>query len=265
VVLVDDEAPIRSAVSRLLAFEPVQLVITATGCEALERMAQSDTAVMLADYHLGDMDGVELLRQAREISPDTSRILFSGHVDVELIRAAVNAGEVYRFIAKPWNDDELVMAVRHGVERWHLMRRNRELHREAEIQNRRLSRFAEELEAQVASRTAELELRNIALSFSQEVLDRLPVAVVGLDPQGQVALVNTLAHGLWPDLVPGDSRVTDLPEPLREWFATGAPAPAGVCLFDSPLGGFRCEAIVLDVRGVVLVAVPDMPMVEDIP
>ncbi len=262
VVLVDDEPPILHAVMRLLDAEPVDLVPVGSGAAALERLAAADTAVMLADYHLDDMDGVDLLRRARELSPDTSRILFSGDVDIELIRAAVNAGEVYRFIAKPWDDDELVMAVRHGVERWHLLRRNRELNRETQEQNRRLSRFADELEEQVAARTEALELRNRALSLSQEVLDRLPVVAIGLAPDGCVALVNAMAQRLFPELVPGDCHSDVLPERLRAWLTSATGVPSRECIYDGALGRWRFEALDLGERGMVLTAVPLPPPAE---
>jgi FixJ family two-component response regulator len=254
-VLVDDEAPVRHAVERLMAFEPVELVSAGTGAEALARLAEDLTAVMITDYHLDDLDGVELLRRAREISPDTSRILFSGHVDVELIRSAVNAGEVYRFIAKPWNDDELIMAVRHGIERWQLMRRNRELLRETAEQNRRLSNFADELEEQVQTRTEALALRNRALSLSQDVLDRLPVAVIGIAPDGAVALINELGRRIFPDLAPGDRADRVLPLPVRAWLHTPMMDPHP-CDLDSAFGRLRYEHLDLGERGVVVTAMP---------
>lgn len=262
VVFVDDEAPILHAVQRLLAFESIDLVSVTTGAAALEQLMVAETAVILADYHLDDMDGVDLLRRARELRPDTSRILFSGHVDIELIRVAVNTGEVYRFIAKPWSDDELVMAVRHGIERWHLMCRNRALHRETQEQNSRLSRFADDLEAQVATRTEALELRNRALSLSQEVLDRLPVVALGLDPQGGIALVNAMCQRLFPELIPGESRRAALPELVRTWLTPSGRVPAKPCVYTGPYGRLQFEAIDLGDRGMVLTAVPLPPVGE---
>jgi FixJ family two-component response regulator len=262
VVIVDDEVPILHAVGRLMAFESFALVSATTGAEALARLAENDTAVLLADYHLDDMDGVDLLRQVRKISPDTSRILFSGDIDVELLRGAVNAGEVYRFIAKPWNDDELLMAVRHGIERWQLVRRNRALHHETEEQNRRLSRFADELEVTVAARTEDLELRNRALSLSQEALDHLPVVVLGLAPDGCVAMLNALGRRLFPELIPGDSRIEHLPNELRVWLACTHGVPATTCHLTGPFGRVCFEAMDLGERGLVLTALPLPPPAE---
>jgi hypothetical protein len=202
--------------------------------------------------------GVDLLRKAREITPDTSRILFSGHIDVELLRTAVNSGEVYRFITKPWNDDELVHAVRQGVERWQLLRRNRFLNEQAEQQNLQLKRFNVELEQMVSERTEALELRNRALSLSQEVLDGLPVAVVGIAPDGQIALANNLARQLFPDLMPGEHPPVTSTMPLWEW-SKHALVNGDPVMVDGTLGPMRLEVIALGERGVVMTVIPLHP------
>lgn len=257
VLIVDDEPPILRSVARLLAFEPWQVVTAGSGDEALARLAEGETAVILSDYRMAGMLGVELLREARRLSPDTSRILFSGHVDVELIRTAVNAGEVYRFLGKPWNDDELRQAIRQGVERWHLLRANRDLSARTEEQNRQLRRFNAELEEMVRERTTALELRNRALTLSQEVLDGLPVAVVGIAPDGQVALANTLARRLFPALLPGEPVATSLPMPGWEWSHTAL--ASGGRVVEGVLGPMRVEVMALGERGVVMTVIPLLP------
>jgi DNA-binding NarL/FixJ family response regulator len=258
ILIVDDEPPILSSLARLLAFEPWCVVTAGSGDEALARLAEGDTAVILSDYHLGDMDGTRLLNLARERCPDTSRILFSGHIDIDLIRSAVNAGEVYRFVVKPWNDHELVQAVRHGIERWQLVRRNRLLNAQAEEQNRQLKRFNAELEAMVAERTADLELRNRALALSQEVLDGLPVAVIGLDPGCQLALANSMARRIFPRLQPGESALDGLPSPFWDWVQT-QPQPGASLVLRSAYGPMRFEVMDLGGRGMVLTAIPLIP------
>lgn len=257
VLIVDDEPPILSSVARLLAFEPWQVVTASSGEEALARLAENETAVILSDYRMAGMLGVELLREARRLSPDTSRILFSGHVDVELIRTAVNAGEVYRFLGKPWNDDELRQAIRQGVERWHLLRANRDLSARTEQQNGQLRHFNSELEEMVRDRTAALEFRNRALTLSQEVLDGLPVAVVGIAPDGQVALANTLARRLFPALVPGELASASIPLPGCEWSHTALASGGRVVV--GALGPMRIEVMALGERGVVMTAIPLHP------
>ncbi len=255
VLLVDDEPPILRSLTRLLAFEAYELASAANAADALRLLRADDTAVILSDYDLGGVGGVELLREARAITPDTSRILFSGHIDIELLRRAVNGGEVYRFVTKPWNDDELLQAVRQGVERWQLLKRNRALGQQAEDQNRQLKRFNAELEQMVSERTTALELRNRALSLSQEVLDGLPVAVVGIAPDGQVALANDLARRLFPDLMPGEAPPASATASLWEWSRAALASGSGLVV-DGSLGPMRIEVMALGERGVVMTVIP---------
>lgn len=247
ILVVDDELPILASLRRLLAFEPYEVLTTEVGARALEVLAAGNIAVVLSDQHMPGMEGVELLRRARELAPDTSRILFSGHIDIDLLRAAVNGGEVYRFVTKPWENDEVLAAVRQGVERWQLLRQNRTLREQTETQNDQLRRFNRSLEELVAARTvdldrrtSDLDLRNRALVLSQDVLDRLPVAVLGLDPQGIVALANRLALVAFPGCEPGERPV--LPAPLRALLATsGAGGAVAARTMTTPLGELRCE------------------------
>lgn len=254
ILLVDDEPPILRSLTRLLAFESYDLVTAPSAEVALTMLSQAETAVVLTDYDLGGIGGVDLLRQARERCPDASRILFSGHIDLELLRRAVNGGEVYRFITKPWNDDELLQAVRQGVERWQLLRNNRMLAYQAEEKNQQLKRFNVELENRVSERTTALELRNRALSLSQEVLDGLPVAVIGIAPDGQVALANALARRMFPDLMPGEMPVIGTHSPLWEW-SREALISGSQLVVDGSLGPLRVEVMALGERGVVMTVI----------
>ncbi len=254
ILLVDDEPPILRSLTRLLAFESYDLVTAPSAEVALTMLSQAETAVVLTDYDLGGIGGVDLLRQARERCPDASRILFSGHIDLELLRRAVNGGEVYRFITKPWNDDELLQAVRQGVERWQLLRNNRMLAHQAEEKNQQLKRFNVELENRVSERTTALELRNRALSLSQEVLDGLPVAVIGIAPDGQVALANALARRMFPDLMPGEMPVIGTHSPLWEW-SREALISGSQLVVDGSLGPLRVEVMALGERGVVMTVI----------
>ncbi len=255
ILMVDDEQPILRSLTRLFAFEPYELATASNAADALALLRGAESAVILSDYDLGGVGGVELLREARQITPDTSRILFSGHIDIDLLRQAVNGGEVYRFVTKPWNDDELLQAVRQGVERWQLLRHNRLLAERAEEQNRQLKRFNAELEHMVSERTAALELRNRALSLSQEVLDGLPVAVVGIAPDGQVALANDLARRLFPDLLPGEAPPPSAAAPLWEWSREALVSGNGLVVNGS-LGPMRIEVMALGERGVVMTVIP---------
>jgi response regulator RpfG family c-di-GMP phosphodiesterase len=261
IVVVDDEAPILSSVRRALTFEPWQVLTCADGEQALEILRTREAAVLLSDQHMPRLDGVDLLRRARELSPDTTRVLFSGHIDLDLLRSAVNGGEVYRFITKPWDNDTLVTVIRHSIDRWHLVRQNRRLRDQAERQNRDLLRLNAALESLIQRRDQDLDRRGQALELSQDVLDRLPVAVVGLDPQLTVALINRLASVAFPTLVPGEG----LPAGCEALAACARARLAGVDdgdgVISSAIGPLRLDAVTLTdrsrCRGVVLTGIPD--------
>ncbi len=252
IVIVDDEKPIQRSVKRLLAFESYDIICCNNAEEAMSAVEQYLPAVIVSDQHMPGMQGVDLLRKVREISPNTSRILFSGHIDVELLRQAVNGGEVYRFITKPWNDEELVMAVRLGVERSQLLAENERLHQKSIQQNQQLQKFNANLEAMVEQRSNALELRNSALQLNQDVLDHLPVIVVGIDPSGQIVLANALAREIFNDIILGDPANACLPEDLCQW-ALGSTELGQQFNFNTKTSPITFELVALDQRGLVIV------------
>lgn len=236
ILLVDDEAPIRSSLRRLFFLEDYH-ILTADGAEeALALIKKNTVHVIVSDQEMPGMQGVELLRAVRDSSPHTSRILFSGHVDIELLRQAVNGGEVYRFITKPWNDSELRLAVRHAAERSQLLMHNQSLQQE---------------------RSEALELRNQALLLNQDLLDHLPVLVIGIDPNGLVVVANELARRVFPELVPGLAIDESLPEELFHWLEKvkkHKETAAQAFHFEYKQQLLQLEAVSLDERGLIISA-----------
>ena len=254
VLLVDDEPPIVHAVVRLLAFEPVEVVTAGSGDEALQVLRERAVAVILTDQHMPGMRGVELLRQARELAPEASRILFSGHIDVELLRAAVNGGEVYRFVAKPWDDDELIHAIRQGVERWELLARSRVLATEARAR----------ADAVLAAGSAALDAHGSAAEAALALLDAMPIAALAIDAGGAISLLNMFARTAFPACLPGHPVSGAMSDDLVVWLMAGG---GGERTFTTALGPLRCESLDLGSRGVALLGVPvsNYPEVSDLP
>ena len=254
IILVDDEEPILRSLKRLLAFEPYELVTCNNADEALQAVNQAAPAVIVSDQHMPGMQGVDLLRAVRDQCPNCSRILFSGHIDVELLRQAVNNGEVYRFITKPWNDDELLLAIRLGVERWQLRSENDNLHQQSMKQNEQLQTFNASLEAMVTERTQALQMRNNALLLNQEILDHLPIVVIGIDPDDQIVLCNALARELFVYIILGDPAGAGLPAAVHEWLQN-ANRPEQ-CVLKTERLHLMFEIASLDERGFVIVGHP---------
>lgn len=127
ILIVDDEPHVISALMRGLDEEPYQITGAGGGKEALQLMAQRSYKVVISDERMPGMDGAEFLALVKELYPETVRIMLTGHASVESTMKAVNRGEIYRFFTKPWNDHELIMALRSAIEKFDLEAERRRL------------------------------------------------------------------------------------------------------------------------------------------
>jgi two-component system response regulator HupR/HoxA len=136
-LLVDDEKPILETLALTLIDEG-RILTARNGAEALDVLEREDVSLILTDQRMPEMNGVELLERARKIRPDSIRILLTGYADVEALADAINRGEVYRYLHKPWEPNELRLTVRRALEAYALARQNRELTRQIEEVNSKL-------------------------------------------------------------------------------------------------------------------------------
>ena len=114
ILCVDDEERILNALRSFLRTD--HDVVTATsGDQALEALKGGEFDVIVSDQRMPKMLGVELLRRARELSPDTVRLLLTGYSDLASIVGSINEGEIYRFVSKPWDTQELARIVQESV------------------------------------------------------------------------------------------------------------------------------------------------------
>ncbi|MFN3561534.1 MAG: response regulator [Chloroherpetonaceae bacterium] len=115
ILLVDDEPLILSSMRDLLEVDYV--VHTAeSGQKALEILSKNPIKVLISDERMPQMRGHQLLKRARQISPNTIRILLTGYADLESVMNSVNAGEIFRYLNKPCRNDALLNVVRLGVQ-----------------------------------------------------------------------------------------------------------------------------------------------------
>jgi len=105
-LFVDDEERILRSLRMLFAAN-YRVLVTTDGREALEILKREKVHALISDQRMPVMAGVDLLRQAREIAPNTMRLLLTGYSDIEAIIGSINDGEVFRYISKPWNADEI--------------------------------------------------------------------------------------------------------------------------------------------------------------
>ncbi len=127
VVILDDELEILDVCGRLFEDEPFAFLATSDHKEAMRAIEAMDIKVILSDNRMPGILGVEFLRQVKEKRPDVIRVLFTGHADVQLAEDAINKGEVYRFLNKPFDLKQLLMLVREAIEKFDLLRNNQRL------------------------------------------------------------------------------------------------------------------------------------------
>ncbi|GAB2883421.1 ATPase, T2SS/T4P/T4SS family [Uliginosibacterium flavum] len=126
-LLVDDEPNVLKALTRVFRRENYAIVTADNADEALLRLTEATTHLIISDYMMPGMSGTQLLQEVKKRSPETLRILLTGHADTHAVMGAINEGAVYKFILKPWNDDDLRITVALALEQFDLMQRNRAL------------------------------------------------------------------------------------------------------------------------------------------
>jgi signal transduction histidine kinase len=126
-VLYCDDEPQNLVVFRYAMEEHFTVLTATTGEESLRILAEQDVAVLLSDQRMPGMDGVELCRRARELRPDTVRIIVTAYADMHAAIGAINEGHVTRYLVKPWRNEELVEVLRGAIDFVHLQQAMREM------------------------------------------------------------------------------------------------------------------------------------------
>jgi len=137
-LLVDDEPNILTALKRLFRRDGHLLLSASSGPEALELLSQHKVDVIITDQRMPGMTGVEMLRTAKTLYPDTIRMVLSGYTELQSVTDAINEGAVYRFLTKPWEDEQLREQVRKAFGMRDLIEENRELDAKIRATNQEL-------------------------------------------------------------------------------------------------------------------------------
>ena len=122
ILFVDDEDYVLNAVARVFIGSAWRILRAASAEEALQIIGKEEIAVLVSDNLMPGIKGVELLSRVKSISPDTVKIMMTGHADIPTAIEAINRGEVFRFVEKPWDNAVLINTVTEGIERYRLLR-----------------------------------------------------------------------------------------------------------------------------------------------
>lgn len=170
ILCVDDEPSILSSLRRLFRTHGYHIFTAESGAAGLQLLESEPVDLIISDMRMPEMDGAQFLERVRERWPDTVRILLTGYSDIQSILDAINRGEIFRYITKPWDDNDIVLVVRHALERKALEQEKRRLEELAQRQNEELKELNASLERKVEERTAELKVAHDSLVSANDKL-----------------------------------------------------------------------------------------------
>ena len=156
VLFVDDEVNILKALQRLLRTEDMNVLCASRAPEALDLLEKHPTQVVVTDQRMPEMSGVDFLAHVRERQPDIVRMMLTGYTEMKVAVDAINRGEIYRLITKPWNDDELRATLRQAFDHADLKAEIKRLNQVTREQNFKLQDMNRNLEGKVRDRTKQL-------------------------------------------------------------------------------------------------------------
>jgi CheY-like chemotaxis protein len=118
ILLLDDEPSVLAALRRLLRGEGYRIFTAETSSAAFEVLAQHRVQVIVSDQRMPTMTGTEFFGRVKDLYPDTIRIMLSGYSELKSVTEAINQGAVYKFLSKPWNDEELRVVIKEAFQRF---------------------------------------------------------------------------------------------------------------------------------------------------
>ncbi|HZX30767.1 MAG TPA: response regulator [Rhodocyclaceae bacterium] len=192
-LLVDDEENILSALKRLLRRDGYRILTAGSGQQGLAILDSDKVDVIISDQRMPHMTGIEFLRQAKERCPDSIRMVLSGYTDLETVTSAINQGDIYRFLTKPWEDDDLRANIEEAFLRKAIIDENVRLHRDVTQTNAELAIANARLEQLLREKQQRIRIDETTLQVSQEVFQHLPWPVLGIDENGLISVANQAA------------------------------------------------------------------------
>lgn len=226
ILLVDDEENITSALSRVLRRDGYSILRANSGADGLALLAQHAVGVIVSDQRMPGMTGTEFLSQVKELYPDTMRIVLSGYTELSSVTDAINHGAVYKFLTKPWEDDLLRENIQEAFQHYEMKFENARLADELKRANEELRTINQGLEKLVERKAREVVHNLEVLRVSQEMVELMPMAVIGMSTDGMIVIANHLAHRLLTNQgtatsLLGESADTIFPANLLTWLNSG--------------------------------------------
>ncbi len=172
ILFIDDEENVLKALKRLFIDEGFEVFTALSGNEGLEILKNGEFAVIVSDQRMPEMTGTEFLQHAKKLCPDTIRIMLTGYADINASINAINQAGAFRYITKPWNDEEVILIIKEAVGRYKLVKENKYLFALSEKQKEELQTYSKELEYYVQIHTIDLTNRDKEIKALKEKLQK---------------------------------------------------------------------------------------------
>ena len=173
VLFVDDEENILKSLKRLLIEEEIDILTANSGEAGLELLRSTpDIGLIVSDQRMPGLTGAEFLLQSRDIAPDALRIMLTGYADINATIDAINKGGAFRYISKPWDDEDMIRTVRDAVRQCRLISENKRLSALVQKQNDELKEWNGNLKSRVLEQTAAIRVRSNELNALNEKLKK---------------------------------------------------------------------------------------------
>ncbi len=196
-LLVDDEPNILASLKRLLRRDGYQILLANSGQEGLEILEKNKVDVIISDQRMPNMTGVEFLRTAKVSHPDTVRIVLSGYTELQSITDAINEGAIYKFLTKPWEDEQLRSNIQQAFHYKEMEDENRRLSFQIQSTNQELAKANRQLADIVDQKQQQIKRDEISLEIVREALQHIPLALIAIDEDNMIAFINAAAEGLF--------------------------------------------------------------------
>lgn len=194
IVVVDDEKMVTSAFKALFKVEGYSDIhLFNNPNDAVEFLRENKPDLIISDFMMPEMNGLEFLTEAKKLYDEVSMILLTGYADKENAIKAINEIGLYKYIEKPWDNDDLMMNIRNGIERSHLLENLRNKIEELEIAKKQLQDYSQNLEKIVAERTADLSEANKKLSG---IINYCADGIIIVDGEGNILQVNPACENM---------------------------------------------------------------------
>lgn len=198
-LLVDDEDNILSALKRLLRNEGYRIHTCNDPVRALELIDDlvgggEPVDVVLSDQRMPTMSGTEFLRRVKQSHPNTVRLVLSGYTELQSITDAINEGAIYKFLTKPWEDENLKANLQEAFQHQAMKSENQRLTLELASANRQLTVANEELRHLLEEKKLHTQMLEASLDTSQKIIQLIPWPIIGVDADGMIVLANSAAE-----------------------------------------------------------------------